>query len=99
MKQGDVSRASRFAGARGRTFCFQVDTEQSRRLLAFYFLLSFVSLTVVTRGKRSNRNKINKGEVEMMSWLYSKAMEAIKKDAEREKADYQAGKKKTSKTK
>jgi hypothetical protein len=34
----------------------------------------------------------------MMGWLYSKAMDAFKKDAEREKTDYEAGKKNSSKT-
>jgi hypothetical protein len=32
---------------------------------------------------------MTKSEVRMMGWLYSKAMEAFKKDAEREKADYE----------
>lgn len=45
--------------------------------------------TVNNTGKALKYNQLIKSEVKIMGWLYSKAMEAFKKDAEREKADYE----------
>lgn len=52
-----------------------------------------MSFTLNNIGKAYKYNQRQILEVKMMGWLYSKAMEALKKDAEREKANYEKVKK------